>query len=164
VSAIGHESDVPLLDHVADVAASTPTDAGKRVVPDLAAERAEIAALQRRAGGCVRRRLERETELMAGLPQRLRAGVRARLRHDGQGVADSRDRLRRCLRGRLEAGATEVSHLRDRLRSLSPQATLERGYAAVRRMPDGIVVRDPADARGALRVRVAGGEFDAVRQ
>jgi exodeoxyribonuclease VII large subunit len=163
VSAIGHETDVPLLDHVADLAASTPTDAGKRVVPDLAAERDEIAALRHRGRQCIRRRIEREAELMTGLPDRLRAGIRVRLSRDAEAAGDARARLRRCLRTRLDAGTAETSHLRAQLRALSPQATLDRGYAVVRRA-DGAVVRRPVEAVGPLRVRVAGGEFDAVPQ
>ena len=163
VSAIGHETDVPLLDHVADVAASTPTDAGKRIVPDLTAEHAEIAALRRRGRHCIHRRLEREAELLAGLPERLRTSVRLRLTRESDTVGDARQRMRRCARTRLDAGTAEVAHLRAQLRALSPQGTLDRGYAVVRRV-DGAVVREPAEATGPLRVRVAGGEFGAVRQ
>ena len=163
VSAIGHETDVPLLDHVADVAASTPTDAGKRIVPDLAAEHAEIAALRQRGRQCIHRRLEREAELLAGLPERLRASVRRRVTREGDAVDDARQRVRRCLRTRLDAGTAEATHLRAQLRALSPQGTLDRGYAVVRRA-DGAVVREPVEATGPLRVRVAGGEFGAVRQ
>ena len=52
VSAIGHEKDAPLLDLVADLRASTPTDAGKRIVPDAAAE---SRALERASPRCARR-------------------------------------------------------------------------------------------------------------
>ena len=161
VSAIGHETDRPLLDLVADVAASTPTDAGKRIVPDLADETREIAELRLRVRACIRTRVVRERELMAGLPERLRRSVHARL---GREAADN-DALRARSRHRigtlLEAGRVDLDHARARVRSLSPQATLERGYAVVRRA-DGKVVRTPADATGTLRVRVAGGEFAAA--
>src|SRR3954452_3523669 len=79
VSAIGHETDRPLLDLVADVAASTPTDAGKRIVPDLADEIRAVAELRRRTRACIRTRVDRELELMHGLPERLRRTVRGRL-------------------------------------------------------------------------------------
>ena len=95
VSAIGHETDTPLLDLVADVAASTPTDAAKRVVPDLAEELREIGQLLRRARKSVRTRLEREAELMAGLPQRLRQTVRLRLQREVTELGGLRDRSRR---------------------------------------------------------------------
>lgn len=160
VSAIGHQTDVPLLDHVADLAASTPTDAAARIVPDLADELRLIAELRRRARDTVHRRLDREAELMAGLPDRLRAGVRARLARERDDAVNLRARGRRRLAGLLEAAHADLEHVRARVRTLSPQATLDRGYAVVRRA-DGLVVRDAAEARGPLRIRVACGEFAA---
>ncbi|WP_375499582.1 exodeoxyribonuclease VII large subunit [uncultured Jatrophihabitans sp.] len=162
VSAIGHETDVPLLDLVADVAASTPTDAAKRVVPDLADELREVAALRERARARIHARLDREAELMAGLPERLRRTVRGRLVRESDDVATARARSRRRIESLLEAGRAELGHVRAQIRTLSPQATLERGYAVVRRA-DGTVVRTPDEAVGALHVRVAEGEFDATR-
>jgi exodeoxyribonuclease VII large subunit len=161
VSAIGHETDTPLLDFVADLAASTPTDAAKRIVPDLAAEHAALDDLRARARACIRQRVHRETDLIAGLPERMRRAVRAQL--DAQrGEADAlRERLRRRLRGLLDNASADLDHVRARVTSLSPQATLDRGYAVVQRA-DGAVIRDPAEARGRLRVRVARGEFDAT--
>jgi exodeoxyribonuclease VII large subunit len=161
VSAIGHESDVPLLDHVADLAASTPTDAAKRIVPDLVHELRAVDELRRRARACVRRRLEREQELMSGLPDRLRGTVRRRIDSERDGVEQHRERARRRLHGLIEHAATDLQHLRTTVRALSPQATLDRGYAVVR-LADGTVVRAAARASGPLRVRVADGEFAAV--
>ena len=160
VSAIGHESDVPLLDHVADLAASTPTDAAKRIVPDLAEELRLVAELRQRTRDTIHRRLEREAELMAGLPERMRASVKARLHRESDEAAALRERSRRRLGGLLEAARSDLEHVRARVRTLSPQATLDRGYAVVRRA-DATVVRAPAEATGPLRVRVAGGEFGA---
>jgi exodeoxyribonuclease VII large subunit len=161
VSAIGHETDVPLLDHVADLAASTPTDAAKRIVPDVADELDLIAELRQRSRDTIHRRLDRETELMAGLPERMRAAMHARLRREHDEAAALRDRARRRIGGLLESARNDLEHVRARVRTLSPQATLDRGYAVVRR-PDGTVIREPAEALGALRIRVAGGEFDAT--
>jgi exodeoxyribonuclease VII large subunit len=158
VSAIGHETDSPLLDLVADLAASTPTDAGKRIVPDLNAELAEIATLRRRSRACVHRRLAGEADLIGGLPERMRRTVRHRLDTEHAEARALRDRATRRLSALLEAGAADLTHLRARVATLSPQATLERGYAVVQ-LSDGTVVRDPGDASGRLRVRVAGGEF-----
>ena len=160
VSAIGHESDVPMLDHVADLAASTPTDAAKRIVPDLAEELRLVAELRQRTRDTIHRRLEREAELMAGLPERMRATVKARLHRESDEAAALRERSRRRLGGLLEAARSDLEHVRARVRTLSPQATLDRGYAVVRRA-DATVVRAPAEATGPLRVRVAGGEFGA---
>jgi exodeoxyribonuclease VII large subunit len=161
VSAIGHETDVPLLDHVADFAASTPTDAAKRIVPDLADESHAIAELRGRARAAAHRRLTREAELMSGLPERMRAVLGGRLERDRSDTASLRERARRRAHGLLEAARSDLEHVRARVRTLSPQATLDRGYAVVRR-PDGTVVRDAAEALGSLRIRVARGEFDAA--
>ena len=161
VSAIGHETDRPLLDLVADVAASTPTDAGRRIVPDLAEEVRRIAELRNRARATIRNRLEREAELMAGLPERLRGTVRARLTREAEDTLAWRARNRQRLAELLVSARSDLEHVRARVRALSPQATLERGYAVVRRA-DGAVVRAPADAVGRLRIRVAAGEFDAT--
>lgn len=161
VSAIGHETDAPLIDLVADLAASTPTDAAKRIVPDLADELRDVAQLRLRARGLVQSRLERESELMAGLPQRLRQTIRLRLDRDAAEVAAQRERSRRRITTLVEHGRTDLEHIRARVRALSPQATLERGYAVVR-TADGGVVRRPEDAVGRLRVRVAGGDFAAT--
>jgi exodeoxyribonuclease VII large subunit len=161
VSAIGHETDRPLLDLAADVAASTPTDAAKRIVPDLAEELQAVAQLRARARACIRTRVEREAELMHGLPDRLRRSVRARLEREQHDVAALRARGRQRFGGRLETARSDLEHVRARVRTLSPQATLDRGYAVVRRT-DGAVVRTPDEATGPLRVRVAGGEFGAT--
>jgi exodeoxyribonuclease VII large subunit len=161
VSAIGHETDVPLLDYVADVAASTPTDAARRVVPDLADELRAVAELRQRARDTIHRRLDREAELMAGLPERMRTGLRGRIDRERDEAGAQRDRARRRARALLESGHADLDHVLARLRTLSPQATLDRGYAVVRR-PDGTVIRDAAEALGALRIRVARGEFDAT--
>src|SRR5690242_12589916 len=160
VSAIGHETDRPLLDLVADVAASTPTDAGRRIVPDLADEVRQVAELRNRARATIRARLAREAELMAGLPERLRGTVRIRLTREAEETAAWRGRNRQRIGGLLASARTDLDHVRARVRALSPQATLERGYAVVRRT-DGKIVRAPADAVGPLRIRVAAGEFDA---
>ncbi|WP_375487828.1 exodeoxyribonuclease VII large subunit [uncultured Jatrophihabitans sp.] len=163
VSAIGHETDVPLLDLVADVAASTPTDAGKRIVPDLADELREVAQLRTRARARIHARLDREAELMAGLPERLRRTVRGRVAREAEDVDAARARTRRRIETLLEAGRAELGQVRARVRALSPQATLDRGYAVVVRRADGVVVRAPDEATGTLHVRVAGGQFDATR-
>src|SRR6478735_3208796 len=161
VSAIGHETDVPLLDHVADLAASTPTDAAKQIVPDLAEELRLVAELRQRSRDTIHRRLEREAELMAGLPERMRGALHGRLRRERDEAGALRDRTRRRLAGLLEAAHADLEHVRARVRTLSPQATLDRGYAVVRR-PDGSVIRDAAEAFGTLRIRVARGEFEAT--
>jgi exodeoxyribonuclease VII large subunit len=163
VSAIGHESDMPLLDLVADFAASTPTDAARRIVPDVADERARVADLRERARQSIYQRLRGESALMAGLPKRMRDAVRTRIAREENEVDALRDRARRRARSAIEAATIDLDHVRARVRALSPQSTLDRGYAVVQRA-DGRVVRDPDEAAGRLRVRVARGEFEAERR
>jgi exodeoxyribonuclease VII large subunit len=161
VSAIGHESDTPLLDLVADVAASTPTDAGKRVVPDLADELARVRDLRDRARASVHRRVQAETEAVASVPDRLRSAMRGYLAQARSDTSAQRDRIRRHVTARLAAAVADLDHVQARVRALSPQSTLDRGYAVVR-TAGGRVVRDPAEAHGSLRIRVARGEFGAI--
>jgi exodeoxyribonuclease VII large subunit len=160
VSAIGHETDTPLLDLVADLATSTPTDAAKQIVPDLAEELRAISQLRARSLASLQRRINAEAELMAQLPVRLRRTVRAQLDRAAQDVLAARERAQRRIEALLEAAGADLGHVRARVRTLSPQATLDRGYAVVQRA-DGSVVRAPDEAVGPLRVRVSRGEFTA---
>ncbi len=162
VSAIGHETDTPILDLVADFAASTPTDAAKRIVPDLVAELAAIDDSRQRGRQTIRRRVAAETDLIAGLPSRLQSAVRGRLSRDARDTAESADRARRRIAALLAAATSELTHVRARVQALSPQATLDRGYAVLTRLSDSTVVREPAEASGTLRVRVARGEFQVT--
>lgn len=138
ITAIGHEQDVPLVDLVADVRASTPTDAAKRVVPDVAEERERITQQRQRA----RRTIERRVTI------------------DAADVTRSRATARRSVQRRIDHGLVDVGHLRARLTALSPASTLERGYAVLR-THEGTVVRDPAmlAAGESLEARVARGAF-----
>ncbi|MFH8614031.1 exodeoxyribonuclease VII large subunit [Streptomyces sp. NPDC017979] len=164
VSAIGHEPDSPLLDLVADLRASTPTDAAKKVVPDVGEELERVRQLRDRALRTVRGLLEREERGLA------HALARPVMEHP-QRMVDERAaeltalaaRGRRVLGHLLDRADSELSHTWARVVSLSPAATLERGYAVLQRA-DGGVVRSPADVADgdALRARVSEGEF-AVR-
>ncbi|MGW7054920.1 exodeoxyribonuclease VII large subunit [Streptomyces sp. NPDC054887] len=164
VSAIGHEPDSPLLDLVADLRASTPTDAAKKVVPDVGEELDRVQLLRDRALRTVRGLLDREER---GLAHALARPVMER----PQRMVDDREaevdalvaRSRRTLGHLLDRADSELSHTRARVVALSPAATLERGYAVLQRA-DGAVVRSPDDiaAGDPLRARVAEGEF-AVR-
>jgi exodeoxyribonuclease VII large subunit len=162
VSAIGHETDSPLLDLVADLAASTPTDAARRIVPDVGDERAGVAGLRERARQSIHQRLRGEAASVADLPDRMRAALRARVYREAADVGGMRERARRRARSVVEAAGADLDHVRARVGALSPQATLDRGYAVVRRH-DGLVVRDPDEASGPLHIRVARGEFGAER-
>ncbi|MGJ9402207.1 exodeoxyribonuclease VII large subunit [Arthrobacter sp. KK5.5] len=164
VSAIGHEADRPLLDDVADVRASTPTDAAKRIVPEVGEERQRIEQARVRLDRAVHQFVERESHRIESLR------TRPVMAHPA-GMVDVRaedvDRLRvrslQSMRSALARGFDAVAHLRAQVRALSPQQTLDRGYAVVQR-PGGAVVRDPADAPAGteLTVRVARGRLAAV--
>ncbi|MEV8590016.1 exodeoxyribonuclease VII large subunit [Streptomyces sp. NPDC051180] len=165
VSAIGHEPDSPLLDLVADLRASTPTDAAKKVVPDVGEELDRVRGLRDRALRTVRGLLDREER---GLAQALARPV---MEHPQRMVEVREDevaallaRSRRVLGHLLDRADSELSHTRARVRALSPAATMERGYAVLQRA-DGGVVRSPEEVADGeeLRARVAEGEF-AVRR
>jgi exodeoxyribonuclease VII large subunit len=132
VSAIGHESDSPILDLVADHRASTPTDAAKHLVPDAADELRRLDQARSRTYGAVLTTLRRQQELLNGLRSRpvLAHPTAAYGVHASQ-VDALRHRARRAIAGRLERESTAVEHTLARVRSLSPQATLERGYAVL---------------------------------
>jgi exodeoxyribonuclease VII large subunit len=163
VSAIGHETDIPLLDYVADVRASTPTDAAKRIVPDLAEELRLIGLARQRLGRAVTGLLDREQHRLDSIRSRpVLARPHVMIDQRATEVGALRDRASRTLDHKLTAAAGDLRHTLARLRALSPAATLERGYAIVQRA-DGHVVRAPSDvAKGDdLRVRLAAGDLSA---
>ena len=161
VSAIGHEVDRPLLDLVADWRASTPTDAGKRVVPDAEEERARVEALLSRAGRALTGRLAHERHRVEALVSRPAiADPGALVRRHRDDVVRLRERGTERVLVRLRRAHDQVGHLGAQVRALSPQSTLERGYAVVQ-YPDGRLVVDQADLEPdqLLRVRIARGDF-----
>jgi exodeoxyribonuclease VII large subunit len=163
VSAIGHETDQPLLDLVADLAASTPTDAAKRIVPDLDSELRELSDARARLRGTIHRRLDTERELMAGLPERLRRTVSTLVSDRQDECVRSIERLRQRLGSLLALAHAENEQLLARVVSLSPQAVLDRGYAVLWDS-EGALVHDVADTFDGeqLRARVARGEFEVT--
>ncbi len=159
VSAIGHEPDSPLLDLVADVRCSTPTDAGKRVVPDVAEEGRRLRQARDRCRRVVHGTVARERAHLAALRSRpVLAAPVTLVDVRRAGVVELRDRARRSTGARLQAASSDLAHVLARVVALSPQATLDRGYAVVQD-EDGAVVRD-ADAVEPgtdLQVRLARG-------
>jgi len=163
VSAIGHEQDAPLLDLVADVRASTPTDAARKVVPDIREEVERIAAL--------RTRLDRDVTLMIDREQRRIDDLRSRpviarpesmIEGQSGAVSALRARALRTTTHLLDRAADDLAHTRARVRTLSPAATLERGYAVVQ-TAEGRVVRDAREltAGDEVALRLAVGRVDA---
>jgi exodeoxyribonuclease VII large subunit len=140
VSAIGHEQDTPLVDFVADLRASTPTDAAKRVVPSLAEQTQLVDGLRKRGGRVLMNMIDREL----------------------QTVSHRRDRLRTIMVTRIATAESDVSHLAARVRALSPAATLDRGYAIVM-TSDGVIVRRASEVEvgSLLDIRLAEGRLAA---
>jgi exodeoxyribonuclease VII large subunit len=160
VSAIGHEPDSPLLDLVADVRCSTPTDAGKRVVPDVREEAQRISMLRDRARRVMVGTVDRENARLQQMTSRpVLANPIVLVTDRFRDVEALRDRASRCTSGLLDRAQQDLTHTLARVVALSPQATLDRGYAVVQ-LPDGTVVRDAAEVvlGESLRVRLATGE------
>ncbi|HSP38703.1 MAG TPA: exodeoxyribonuclease VII large subunit [Frankiaceae bacterium] len=162
VSAIGHEQDTPLLDLVADLRCSTPTDAAKRVVPDVGEQLTLVTGLRGRAHRAVAGRLEAEQHRLDGLRHRpvLATPERDLERRSGE-VGALRDRGTRSLAAALDRAESGLVHSVARVRAMSPLATLERGYAVVQRS-DGSVLRSADDAADgeSLDVRLAAGRLN----
>jgi exodeoxyribonuclease VII large subunit len=161
VSAIGHEVDTPLLDLVADVRASTPTDAAKRVVPDVTEELERVGQLRRRTGAAINALLSREQAALVAVRSRpVLADPHNLLTPREEEVRRLVERSRRVLAAALDRAGDNLAHTRARVTALSPAATLDRGYSVLQR-PDGQVVRRAADVTGGtlLRARLAVGEL-----
>ncbi|MGY1727616.1 exodeoxyribonuclease VII large subunit [Geodermatophilus sp. SYSU D01062] len=161
VTAVGHETDTTLVDHVADVRAATPTDAAHRVVPEIGEQRRLVDGLRDRARHLLTVRLEQSERWLESVRSRPVLADPERLLHGrADDVAALRDRARRTLTHRVESAERDVDHARARVAALSPQATLQRGYALVQRA-DGALVHDPAEVADGerLSVRVAGGRL-----
>jgi exodeoxyribonuclease VII large subunit len=166
ISAIGHEKDSPLLDLVADWRASTPTDAGKRVVPDMDEELANISNLQNRADRFLQNLITFEVSKIKGFMER-------QIMREPQTIVTTRveiitgliARSHRSMTGRIAIAAEEISGLRTQVRTLSPQATLDRGYSVVQKS-DGSVLRKASEVKPGekLRLRLAQGEVGAITE
>jgi exodeoxyribonuclease VII large subunit len=162
VSAVGHEQDTPLCDLAADVRASTPTAAGKLVVPDLT----ELFGRLDRARGAlarnVRRTLDRDRQQLTRSVERLRARPRIALEREGQRLEHTRARLRQAPALAVERKRAALEKSAGKLATLSPVQTLERGYAIVRTDSGDVVASTSDVSTGAhVDVTVADGGFGA---
>lgn len=163
VSAIGHEQDSPLLDLVADVRASTPTDAGRRIVPDWTQESRWVAERRARLDRSITASVEQaQTWLDQSRSRPVLADPAGLLPRLAEEASTLRARALRAVDRQLAMKERELAHVRARARALSPLATLDRGYAVVVG-PDGALVRDAAQVhRGdTVRVRLARGHLAA---
>ena len=166
VSAIGHETDTPLLDLVADYRASTPTDAAKAIVPDVREERAGLHQARTRMFGAVAGMIAREQQgLDAARTRPVLARPQSMLEVRDVEIAQFVARARTSFDTALVRAGGQVATLRAQVEALSPASTLARGYAVVQDA-DGAVIRSAHDvAPGqALRIRLAEGQVDAQAQ
>ena len=165
ISAIGHEADRPLLDEVADLRASTPTDAARKVVPDLEEETARIDRLASRLRELQMRWIEQQrrslhqsrSAIAARSPRSLIDLRRQELNH-------ARKQIAAGLRFRLQSENSQLISRRHQLAALSPFAVLSRGYAVVTNLK-GDVIRQPDEVKEseALNIRVEGGTFTTIK-
>lgn len=162
VSAIGHEQDTPLLDFVADLRASTPTDAARKVVPSLTEEKDFISnliyRLQREVYSIIRDEQAGLFELQRSL---LQLHPKTQLLNQKQWLTQQQYSLRNSLQTQLAAAANQVAAASATIRALSPEGTLARGYAIVRSTQNELITKPPAAGSG-LSIRVAAGEFPAI--
>jgi exodeoxyribonuclease VII large subunit len=161
VSAIGHETDTPILDLVADLRASTPTDAAKRVVPDAAAEADLVRTALGRVRAAMLGRIDTERRRLDEVRSRpvLREPGAFLSGHDER-LQTARDRLGRAIEARLREERLGLDHTLQRVRALSPQATLQRGYAILADGRGRTVDRVAATASGErLTARLADGRL-----
>ncbi len=164
ISAIGHEADSPLLDIVADLRASTPTDAAKKVVPDVAEERSRIADALNRMVQRIATFITTQTDIINQLRTRpMLANPFGFI--DDQNVELERElvALRASIDLTLERAGNDLQSKKQMLRSLSPQSTLDRGYSVVRD-ESGHVLGDAAKVKAGqkLKIRLAKGEIAAT--
>lgn len=164
ICGVGHETDFSLADFAADRRAPTPSAAAELATPDRAELAQQVRALRARLARALevdlarrRERLQEQARLLHRLSPALRLS-QARQRLD-----DLTERAGRAIRHRVAVSKERLAGLTGRLEGVSPLATLERGYAIVRRAADGLIVRSPPQVAGGdiLRVRVRDGEFGA---
>ena len=153
VSAVGHEQDTPLCDLAADVRASTPTAAGRLVVPELSVVVATLDRARASLSRTVRQTLVRDGQLLAHTLERLRAAPRLALERESRRIEQLRERLHRAPALAVERKRAALESVAGKLKVLSPLQTLERGYAIVR--TESKVVRSSSDVAPGVRIEVA---------
>jgi len=164
VSAIGHENDRPVLDDVADLRASTPTDAAKRVVPDVLDEKHKLEQLRQRLFLRVDSFVANQLAMVVQIRSRpILSNPHTFIETHEADLERSLGQMRSRLDQMLNREAMHIGHLRHQVRSLSPQSTLDRGYSVLRDL-DGHVISDAAKVKKGqqLKVRLAKGELGAV--
>jgi len=161
VSAVGHEQDTPLCDLAADVRASTPTMAGKLVVPELAQLSGKLDQARTSLARCVARALDRDALRLERSAERLRAAPRRALERERERIEHAHQRLLAAPALAVERKRAALESTAGKLRVLSPLQTLERGYAIVRTESHVLTDASELDVGATVDVRVARGSFGA---
>ncbi len=166
VSAIGHENDRPVLDDVADLRASTPTDAAKRVVPDVVDERHKLDQLRQRLFMRVDTFVENQLSMIEQIRSRpILANPYTFIEVHEADVERALEQMRLRLDQLLSRESLQIGHLRQQVRSLSPQSTLDRGYSVVRDLAGHVISdSDKVKTGQQLKIRLAKGELGAVAE
>jgi exodeoxyribonuclease VII large subunit len=161
VSAIGHENDRPLTDEVADFRASTPTDAAKNVVPDVVDERKKISIALERIALRVVGYVQNQLELIAGIRTRpVFANPFTIVDERSLNITQLLSTLQSQTKNFLDKEQLQIAGLRGQVRALSPKLTLDRGYAVVRNLKDGLVTDPKKVSKGEkLKITLAGGDL-----
>lgn len=161
VSAIGHENDRPLTDEVADFRASTPTDAAKNVVPDVVDERKKISIALERIALRVVGYVQNQLELILGIRTRpVFANPFTIVDERSLNITQLLTTLQSQTKNFLDKEQLQIAGLRGQVRALSPKLTLDRGYAVVRNLKDGLVTDPKKVSKGEkLKVTLAGGDL-----
>jgi exodeoxyribonuclease VII large subunit len=161
VSAIGHENDRPLTDEVADFRASTPTDAAKNVVPDVVDERKKISIALERIALRVVGYVQNQLELIAGIRTRpVFANPFTIVDERSLNITQLLSTLQSQTKNFLDKEQLQIAGLRGQVRALSPKLTLDRGYAVVRNLKDGLVTDPKKVSKGEkLKITLSGGDL-----
>ena len=164
VSAIGHENDRPLTDEVADFRASTPTDAAKNVVPDVVEERKKISMALERITLRVIGFVQNQLELLAGIRTRpIFANPFTIVDERSLNISQLMATLQSQTKNFLDKEQLQIAGLRGQVRALSPKLTLDRGYAVVRNLKDGVITDPKKVSKGEkLRVTLSGGDLGVI--
>ena len=164
VSAIGHENDRPLTDEVADVRASTPTDAAKLIVPDVIEERKKISQALERISLRVVGFVQNQIDLILGIRSRpILANPFTLVDERALQISQLEQSLSSQINNTLEKQQLLITGLRGQVRALSPKLTLDRGYAVVRDL-NGHVLTEPRQAKTGqkLKITLSGGDLGAT--
>ena len=160
ISAVGHEPDVTISDYVADLRASTPSNAAELAVPDQQQERQRLEGLTLRLRQAMEVQLDRDRKELRRLEQSrvLRNPVAVvddqRMRLDGV-----QRRLAMALERTLRRGRVELAGLAGRVDAMSPLKVLSRGYAIAKAEGRAVTTVEQVQSGQAMDVLVADGVY-----